>query len=380
MDWLAREIVDSGVASAVALAAGAHTGRQWVHQVAAAGRLGSGAGQSTVEPATWFDLASLTKSVTALTAARLARAGELDFAAPLGRLIPEVQGTPCEDVSLDLLLSHRAGLEPHRRLYRHLQCGRIVAQARLLEEAASARRADGGAPMPFGWAPVYSDLGYLLAGEAIARATGGPLDEAMERHVLLPLGLHLEMGSARRLAARDASFSRRVALTEIVPWRGGVLAGVVHDENAWAYAGAGAAGHAGLFGTAGVVLRLGTALIDCLRGKMGDFLTASELDRLVAPRPLGTLRAGFDGKSEQGSSAGSRFGPRSFGHLGFTGTSVWCDPDRQWVGVVLTNRVHPTRSNDAIRAARPAIYDRLAQWAAATQDQRLSSVAISSPI
>jgi CubicO group peptidase (beta-lactamase class C family) len=141
----------------------------------------------------------------------------------------------------------------------------------------------------------------------------------------------------------------------------------VHDENAWAFAGEGSAGHAGMFGTVEGVLAVGIALVDGLRGRLDPFLSAAELERLVRPRPLGTLRAGFDGKSEQGSSAGSKFGPHTVGHLGFTGTSLWCDPEREWVGVLLTNRVHPTRSNDAIRAARPLAYDAIADWAATRQ-------------
>jgi CubicO group peptidase (beta-lactamase class C family) len=137
----------------------------------------------------------------------------------------------------------------------------------------------------------------------------------------------------------------------------------VHDENAWALSGDGVSGHAGLFGTALGVLGLGEAVLDVLSDRRPDFLTQGELVPLVRPRPGGTLRAGFDGKSDVGSSAGSRFGPNSIGHLGFTGTSLWIDPDRQLVGVLLTNRVHPSRASDAIRTARPLAYDAIAAWA-----------------
>src|SRR6185503_15472672 len=99
-----------------------------------------------------------------------------------------------------------------------------------------------------GFAAVYSDLGYLLVGEAIARAAGAPLDEVLEREVAVPLGAAI--GSARRLRTRHAAFEASSAATEFAPWRGGVVRGFVHDENAWALSGDGSSGHAGLFGTA----------------------------------------------------------------------------------------------------------------------------------
>jgi CubicO group peptidase (beta-lactamase class C family) len=362
MDALALALVASGAATAANVAAAVWDGRTWICAIAAAGRLGGELdGELCAGPETLFDLASLTKPITALTAARLARAGKLDFSAPLATWLSEARGTPSEEAPLDLLLAHRAGLAGYGALYRHLARGKIASQSSMLAEAASARRHDAMGPLgSAGVAPVYSDLGYLLAGEVVARASGVELDQAMEREVLAPLGCSI--GSARRLFLRDAQFRGRVAATECVAWRGGVLRGWVHDENAWAYAGEGSAGHAGLFGTVEGVLRLGTAIVDGLHAR-GSFLQPEELEPLVRRRPLGTLRAGFDGKSEQGSSAGRKFGPNTVGHLGFTGTSLWCDPDRQCVGVVLTNRVHPTRNNDVIRAARPLAYDAIAEWA-----------------
>ncbi|HEY3595569.1 MAG TPA: serine hydrolase domain-containing protein [Polyangiaceae bacterium] len=362
LEALAQVLVRAGVSTAAAVAAAAWDGTRWNLDSAAYGRLGAGDIEPKADRHTFFDLASLTKPIAALTAARLARAGSLEFSDPLGQWVPEANGTPSEQAPLDLLFAHRAGLAGYGALYRHLARGCIVSGSALLAEAASARRDDApGALGADGVAPVYSDLGYLLAGEAVARAGGGDLDALMEREVLAPLGC--EVGSARRVAARDAHFRRRVATTERVAWRGGCLRGYVHDENAWAFAGEGAAGHAGLFGTAEGVLRLGVAVVDVARGRFDGFLRVDELERLIRPRPLGTLRAGFDGKSERGSSAGNRFGPSTVGHLGFTGTSVWCDLERQWVGVLLTNRVHPTRTNDTIRVARPLVYDAIAAWA-----------------
>jgi CubicO group peptidase (beta-lactamase class C family) len=108
-----------------------------------------------------------------------------------------------------------------------------------------------------------------------------------------------------------------------------------------------------LFGTIGAVLRFGAFVLEHLE----------DLEWLVRPREGGTLRAGFDGKSSEGSSAGSVLGPRSFGHLGFTGTSLWIDPDARIAVALLTNRVCPTRDNVKIREARPRVHDALAQLA-----------------
>jgi CubicO group peptidase (beta-lactamase class C family) len=363
LNRLAHDLVfEHRVASAVVIGAAAWRDGRWITEVGAAGRVAWGDGEAAVTPATWFDLASLTKPITALCAARLARANQLELGAPLGSILPELAGTPSETVSLELLLAHRAGLDAHRPLFAPLTRGKLVDRRAALVEASSARRRDAEGPMPDrGYPALYSDLGYLLAGEAIARAAGASLDDAVRRWVSGPLGAPI--GSARQVRAQDAGFDAHVAATEFVAWRGGTIRGVVHDENAWALSGEGASGHAGLFGTADGVLAVGRAVVDVLHGRASSFLALPELEPLVRPRPSSTLRAGFDGKSEKGSLAGEKFGKSAFGHLGFTGTSFWCDPDRQLVGVVLTNRVHPSRENQAHRSASPRAYDRIADWA-----------------
>lgn len=360
---MAKELVaEKKAACAVAVGASVRRTTGWVTEMGAAGRLSQDVADAPVTTATWFDLASVTKPLAALAAARLVRAGVLRLDAPLESFVPEARGTASASVPLELLLAHRAGLEPHRRLYRDLVNGRLTNRRATLIEAASARRADGGEATPeSGFEPVYSDLGYLLAGEIIARAAGRELDAVIEQQVTLPLGAAI--GSARQLRSRDAAFDRSVAATEVVAWRGGTVRGAVHDENAWLWSSDGTSGHAGLFGHLAGVLAVGRAVVDALHGRLGWFLTKEELWPFVKPRPGGTLRAGFDGKSEQGSSAGTRFGPSSIGHLGFTGTSLWCDIDREMVGVLLTNRVHPSRDNEVIRKVRPLASDRIGEWA-----------------
>jgi CubicO group peptidase (beta-lactamase class C family) len=293
-----------------------------------------------------------------MTALAVARSG-LDRHAPLGALVEEARGTPSENVPLELFLAHRAGLEAHRPLYTPLLSGQEVEPGQALKEAASARRQDaGGEPPVDGFAPLYSDLGYVLAGVALARATGAAdAGEAVERLVLAPMGLQRIAGTVRGLAARGVSGT--FAPTETVPWRGGPVVGAVHDENAWALTQTGGSGHAGIFGTVDAVLSFG----------LGVLAGLPSIDWMIRVRPGGTLRAGFDGKSPppEPSSAGERMGAGAFGHLGFTGTSLWIDPDAGVVVALLTNRVCPTRDHLAIRGARPRAHDALFDCATSGQ-------------
>jgi CubicO group peptidase (beta-lactamase class C family) len=309
-----------------------------------------------------FDLASLTKPMTAVA---VVRAG-IDKATPLSALIPELASTASGAATMELLLSHRAGLEPHVALFAPLRDGGKVDPRAALRTAADARRGDARGTIPAGgFAPVYSDVGYLLAGEALARATGSrDAGEAIAKLVIEPLGLTAEMGTARELEAWGIDVVHEAAPTEDVPWRGGVVRGRVHDENAWALTGDGGSGHAGIFGTVRAVISFGCAVLDALESKTALLSIApSGMDRdlgwLVALRPGGTLRAGFDGKSAEDSSAGTIAGPWTFGHLGFTGTSLWIDPEPRAVVSLLTNRVNPSRDHVAIRAARPRAHDAL---------------------
>jgi CubicO group peptidase (beta-lactamase class C family) len=301
-----------------------------------------------------FDLASVTKPMMAVAVAW----AHIDPATPLGAWVPEARGTASESASLELLLAHRAGLDAHRTLYAPLVRGEPLDVAAALREAADARRPDAQGPAPAeGFPPLYSDLGYLLAGVALARAVGArDAGEAIGRIVLEPLGIADRAGTIRDLAARGVRGP--FAPTETVAWRGGPVVGAVHDENAWALTGLGGSGHAGIFGTIDAVLTFGVAALEGIRRGELDWLVRERVG--PGPRRAGdTLRAGFDGKSPERSSAGTRMGPRTVGHLGFTGTSLWIDPDAGVVLSLLTNRVCPTREHVAIRAARPWAHDAL---------------------
>jgi serine-type D-Ala-D-Ala carboxypeptidase len=351
---LKRWLVERGAAPGASAYVARFDGTAWRSAEGAAG-VHSGSGSAQVTPQTIYDLASLTKPVVACTLARRIRAGELGWEDALGSLLPEAVGTPSEAVPLRLFASHRAGLLAHVRLR---DTG--VARAGWLSLCAGARRPECLTALPAeGFAPLYSDLGYILMGELLERRAGVGLERLVQVEVAQPHTLELD--SARGWVERlgQERFLAAAAPTELVGERGGLLWGVVHDDNAWDCRGEGLAGHAGLFGTAAAVGGLGQALLDALGGRSLQWLSPAQAGVLVEPRPGGSLRCGFDGKTAQGSSAGERFGARAFGHLGFTGTSLWCDPDASVVVVLLTNRVHPSRENIRIRDVRPDVHSEL---------------------
>jgi serine-type D-Ala-D-Ala carboxypeptidase len=314
--------------------------------------------EPAVELDTPYDLASLTKPFVAMTALRLVQKRIVDMQQPVWRMLPELEQTPGGESTLAELLSHRAGLMAWSALYQEGEApvGSDERKRFMLHAAATRlaheRRGDES---------VYSDLGYLIAGEALARATGLPLDQLVRREVTSPLGLAGDIDYAASLNdERREQLRARVAPTELCHWRGGVVRGAVHDENAHAFGGV--AGHAGLFGTAAAVLRFGLAVLHALEGR-STWLDRGLLRWALSPRgkaPGGYL-LGWDSKSAEGSSAGDQLSAQSFGHLGFTGTSIWCDPTRRLCAVLLSNRVHPTRDNVAIRSFRPRFHDAAAE-------------------
>lgn len=318
-----------------------------------------------------FDLASLTKTLFALTVADLAASGELSWDSSLALLLPGVARTPAGSRTIEQLLCHRAGLVAHVELFRAAYGGEPFRRDRALLRLAHSVRADteGAALPPESWPrPVYSDLGYQLLGWALECRFEVALDSLMSAALRRALGEKVahELGSAREWRARTKAFEGRVVPTEFVLERGGLIRGAVHDDNAWVMSGYGSSGHAGQFGTAEGVLGLGQCLLTALTEWLE--LSPSEralhpYDRLFRRRPGGSLRLGLDGVSRAGSSAGTRASPETVGHLGFTGTSFWVDPEQRAVTLLLTNRVCPARTNLGIRAARPVVHDELWQKA-----------------
>ncbi len=315
-----------------------------------------------VQDDTIYDLASLTKPVFATICLRLVEKGLLSLDARAEQLVADARGTPGGSATLELLLTHRAGVAAWGGLYLDVphELGSTAARRWIFSEAA--RRPDEG---PSGRA-VYSDLGYIVAAELVARATGKDLPSHLAREIIEPLELHpLDLAYPTALSPdQHRELQRRVAPTERDEWRGRMIRGEVHDENCAALGGV--SGHAGLFGTARGVCRFGRAVLDAFMGKPTTpdgkpggtaLLSRATMTAALATRPGGTHRLGWDGKSASESSAGRRMSRETFGHLGFTGTSIWCDPVHDVVIVLLTNRVCPSRANEKIKGFRPAFHD-----------------------
>lgn len=337
--FLSKWVVDAQVAPAAAAGVSAYAGDRWTTQVGATWPGGEEAP---------FDLASLSKPFLATLCATLVGQGRLTWTTRLERALPELKGTLGGSATIEAHLSHRAGLSAHREFFRASWAGGPIVRRDALWEAANARRESSNP------SALYSDLGYLLVGAALERAFSLDLDWLLAQEVFQPRGLRV--GSARAFHSHCSDFLSKVVPTEIQPPRGGLLRGVVHDDNAWALAGSASAGHAGLFGNLTSILRFGRQILDHVEGRDGAERQSQFLP-LIGPREGGTLRMGFDGVTQPGSLAGSRATEHTFGHLGFTGTSLWIDPGQQKVTVLLCNRVYPNRLSPGLGALRPKIHD-----------------------
>ena len=302
-------------------------------------------------PDTCYDLASLTKPFVATAALRLIAEDKLEFDMRADALVSDVRGTPGGAATVESLFTHTSGLSAWGGLYLDVPHDRGTPAARRWMVSEASRRAEERKPAT----DLYSDLGYILGGEVVARACGVSLDKALEREVLGPLGISDGVFYAGALTGERRSRLRDAAPpTENCEWRGVTVRGEVHDENSAALGGV--SGHAGLFGNARSVARLGLELLDVLADR-STFLPRPLLEKALEKRGTNRYRFGWDGKAAEGSSAGRLISEQAFGHLGFTGTSIWCDPTRGVVVVLLSNRVHPSRANEKIRGFRPAFHD-----------------------
>jgi len=356
-----RDAVFPGAVAALGKLGGRRVGEPGSEWSARAGLLAPG--ELTVQLETPYDLASLTKPFVAVTALRLAQQRVVDLQLPVAHYLPELEESAAGESTLALLLSHRAGLAAYGRLFAESEAppGSVEARRFILHEAARRRDESAGTGRS-----VYSDLGYLVAGETLARAAGLDLAALVQREVTRPLGIDGQIYYAAALdESRREALRARVAPTEQCAYRGYLVRGEVHDENCHAFGGV--AGHAGLFGTARAVLQFGIAVLTALEGR-SSWLDQALIRWALAPRGPGYV-VGWDSKSPEGSSAGTLFSERSFGQLGFTGTSIWCDPTRRLCGVLLSNRVHPTRENLAIRGFRPHFYDALVALAGSSPER-----------
>lgn len=308
-----------------------------------------------------YDLASLTKPLATATAVLcLVQDGRLQVDQSVQHWVEEFRGSPFAAVTLRHLLSHSAGLPAWRPYYEWLapagapprdEAERLQRVHVLLQ--AIAREAVEYRP---GSRSLYSDVGFLILGAIVERCAGMSLAAYCRQKIYEPFAV-----SSLGFPGCDDADMAWAAGTAVVPtewdaWRNRLLCGEVHDENAAALGGI--AGHAGLFGTAHAVSRLSAVWLQAVQGRAGVLNAdlAQHFTRRQHGIPLSSWGLGWDTPSSP-SSSGTRFSSRAFGHVGFTGTSLWVDPSCELEVVILSNRVHPTRTNRAIATFRPRIHD-----------------------
>jgi CubicO group peptidase (beta-lactamase class C family) len=305
---------------------------------------------------TIFDLASLTKPLaTALAVMALIAEGRLGLDQTLGDLGDPFPYAGKETISIRQLLAHTSGLPAYQPYYCRLADLPLPERKRTLREMVRQEPLENGP----GKTTLYSDLGFIYLEWIVEWLRGQGLHGWTEGHLFRPLGL--ETMGFRPLTGGVVANPERYAATEDCPWRKKVLVGEVHDENA--YAVGGVSGQAGLFGTAREVFLLLRALKNAydhpqISRAIDGHLVRSFWQR--QPGMGGSGRAlGFDVPAAAGSSSGRFFSPQTVGHLGFTGTSFWLDLEKDFLVVLLTNRVHPTRRSEQIREFRPFLHDLL---------------------
>ncbi|HKF19992.1 MAG TPA: serine hydrolase domain-containing protein [Candidatus Angelobacter sp.] len=302
------------------------------------------ANSRAVGPRTIYDLASLTKVVaTTAVCMRLYDRKQFHLEKRVLDVVPEFAGSDPRrsQVTLRMLLAHSSGLPAYVKLFETAK-NQDELRAKAFQIPLVA---DPGAHAE------YSDIGFILLGVALERITSEPLDTLCDREIFRPLDLSLGFHPEKTLEAsippteNDMRFRRRV------------IQGEVNDENAWVMGGV--AGHAGCFGAAESVATLAQCL---LNGGAPLFQTHTvELFTRRENFPAGTSRAlGWDTPSPP-SQSGKYFSPKSYGHLGYTGTSLWIDPEQQLSVTLLTNRTWPDRSSQGIKEVRPAFHDAVVQ-------------------
>lgn len=307
----------------------------------ALGRFTYDVASAEVSIANMFDLASLTKVVATTSMAMiLYERGLLDLEASVTAIVPEFHANDVErqEITLRMLLAHSSGLPAYEKLFLRSANREALLRAAFTTEL----NAEPGSR------EEYSDIGFIILGVALERMADESLDAFCQREVFGPLGM------------AHTTFNPSKAMIDSIPptaddriFRHRIIQGEVQDENASLLGGV--AGHAGLFSTAEDIAIFAHAILNggypILRATTVDLFTRREF------APEGTSRAlGWDTPSAP-SQSGKYFSPKSFGHLGYTGTSLWIDPERQLSIVLLTNRTWPDGENQEIKSLRPAMHD-----------------------
>ncbi len=334
-------------------------------------------GQRSLEPSraamgrdVVFDLSSLTKALVTTTAIMLlVREGKIRLDDRVTRFLQNFGVHGKTHVEVRHLLSHSSGLPAWRPFFKDVAKAEKKGTTRfsglrgirmMVFEAIHRERPE----YTVGSKAVYSDLGFLLLGELIELVTHQTLDRFCQERIFKPLGLQSTafIDLDRLRAQKLTPVVDVIAPTERCPWRGKILCGEVHDDNAYAIGGV--AGHSGVFATATDVHRVVARLQACAADR-DDFVPGAivrEFWKRDGNVRDSTWALGWDTPAATGSLAGNRASESTVGHLGFTGTSVWIDRERGAHVVFLTNRVHPRRDNERIKGVRPLVHD--AVWEA----------------
>ena len=308
------------------------------------GRTDWAPGAPAANDSTMYDMASLTKVVAATTAAMiLEEEGKLDIDRTVASYLPEYDVPDKRAITVRMLLTHASGIRSNHPLWKEAK-GREQYFAGMVKHPLES--------VP-GTQVLYTDWNMVLMQFIVERITGQTLDQFLDSRVFGPLGLRDTRYNP------PASLKPRIAPTETEDFRGGQVWGVVHDETAWVLGGV--SGNAGLFSSARDLAVFMQMLLN--GGSYGEtrILRPTTVARWTARQRADASRAlGWDTPSPN-SSAGRYFSLRSFGHTGFTGTSVWADPEKELFVVLLTNRVNPTRDNQKIGPLRRAVVDAIQQ-------------------
>jgi CubicO group peptidase (beta-lactamase class C family) len=329
-------------------------------------------GFRSIEPArtpakieTVYDLSSLTKALaTTVAVMLLARDGKFRLDDRVTRFFPDFSVHGKSAVTFRHLLAHCSGLPAWRPFYQRIaeieKAGRVNFMASRGAKEFTYEEIHREKPdAPAASRAIYSDLGFIMLGETVEKVAGVALNRFCREKIFRPLGLRstdyidISLVRSRRLEPVADMF----APTEYCASRRRPLVGEVDDENAFAMGGV--AGHAGLFAPVREVDRIARELVACHAGR-SDFVPQKivrEFWTRDAAVPGSTWGLGWDTPSPLGSSSGRHFSPNAVGHLGFTGTSIWIEPEREIAISMLTNRVHPRRDNERIREFRPKIHD-----------------------
>jgi len=306
-----------------------------------------------MEKDTIFDLASLTKPLATTTALmKLVDDYRIGLDQPLSEIISTGSLKEKNDLTPRLLLNHSSGFTDWKPFYGDLVNHSQDERKKILRERII------GEPLVYtpGENCLYSDLGFMILEWIIEEAAGISMELFLERNFFNPLSLE------RTFLGTETSilkFTRDIfAATEDCPWRKKVIQGKVHDENAFTVGGY--SGHAGLFGVAEEVFKIANLLREHYQGGREDHFNPETVREFFRRQDIVdgcTWGLGWDTPSPRDSSAGKYFSKKSVGHLGFTGTSLWMDLDQDVIVIFLTNRVHPTRENEKIRAFRPLLHN-----------------------